>query len=190
MTRDLAEERGIVIDMEEFTKQFEEHREKSRTSTQGKFKGGLADHSEAIMKLHTATHLLQAALRQVLGDEVTQNGSNITDERLRFDFSFSRKLTPEEVEQVETLVNDIIAKNLAVEQSFMNYDDAIAKGALAFFKENYGEEVSVYHVGDFSLELCGGPHMETTGSLGKFKIAKQKKIGAGVMRIRAVLEAA
>ena len=190
MTRDLAEERGIVIDMEEFTKQFEEHREKSRTSTQGKFKGGLADHSEAIMKLHTATHLLQAALRKVLGDEVTQNGSNITDERLRFDFSFSRKLTPEEVEQVETLVNDIIAKNLAVEQSFMNYDDAIAKGALAFFKENYGEEVSVYHVGDFSLELCGGPHMETTGSLGKFKIAKQKKIGAGVMRIRAVLEAA
>jgi len=190
MTRDLAEERGIVINMDEFTKQFEEHREKSRTATQGKFKGGLADHSEAIMKLHTATHLLQAALRKVLGDEVTQNGSNITEERLRFDFSFSRKLTPEEVEQVETLVNDIITQDLAVEQSFMKYDDAIAKGALAFFKENYGEEVSVYHVGDFSLELCGGPHMETTGSLGRFKIAKQKKIGAGVMRIRAILEAA
>ncbi len=188
MTRDLAEERGIVIDMEEFTKQFEEHREKSRTATQGKFKGGLADHSEAIMKLHTATHLLQAALRKVLGDEVTQNGSNITDERLRFDFSFSRKLTPEEVEQVETMVNDIIAQDVAVEQSFMKYDDAIAKGALAFFKENYGEEVSVYHVGDFSFELCGGPHMETTGILGKFKIAKQKKIGAGIVRIRAVLE--
>ena len=188
MTRDLAEERGIVIDMEEFTKQFEEHREKSRTATQGKFKGGLADHSEAIMKLHTATHLLQAALRKVLGDEVTQNGSNITDERLRFDFSFSRKLTPEEVEQVETMVNDIITQDVAVEQSFMKYDDAIAKGALAFFKENYGEEVSVYHVGDFSFELCGGPHMETTGVLGKFKIAKQKKIGAGIVRIRAVLE--
>ena len=188
MTRDLAEERGIVIDMEEFTKQFEEHREKSRTATQGKFKGGLADHSEAIMKLHTATHLLQAALRKVLGDEVTQNGSNITDERLRFDFSFSRKLTPEEVEQVETMVNEIIAQDVAVEQSFMKYDDAIAKGALAFFKENYGEEVSVYHVGDFSFELCGGPHMETTGVLGKFKIAKQKKIGAGIVRVRAVLE--
>ena len=188
MTRDLAEERGIVIDMEEFTKQFEEHREISRTATQGKFKGGLADHSEEIMKLHTATHLLQAALRKVLGDEVTQNGSNITEERLRFDFSFSRKLTPEEIEHVEKLVNDIIAQDLAVEQSFMKYDDAIAKGALAFFKENYGEEVSVYHVGGFSLELCGGPHMETTGVLGKFKIAKQKKIGAGIVRIRAVLE--
>jgi alanyl-tRNA synthetase len=138
--------------------------------------------------LHTATHLLQAALRKVLGNEVTQNGSNITDDRLRFDFTFSRKLTPEEVEQIEKLVNDIIAKDLAVEQSFMKYDDAIAKGALAFFKENYGEEVSVYHVGDFSLELCGGPHVETTGHLGKFKITKQKKIGAGVMRIRAILE--
>jgi alanyl-tRNA synthetase len=188
MTRDLARERGIVIDMEEFTRQFEEHREKSRTATQGKFKGGLADHSEKITKLHTATHLLQAALRKVLGDEVTQNGSNITEERLRFDFTFSRKLTPEEIEQVEKLVNDIIAQDLPVKQSFMKYDDAIAKGALAFFKENYGEEVSVYSVGDFSMELCGGPHVETTGSLYHFKIVKQKKIGAGIVRIRAILE--
>jgi len=188
MTRDLAEERGIAIDMEQFTKQFEEHREKSRTATQGKFKGGLADHSEEITKLHTATHLLQTALRKVLGNEVTQSGSNITDERLRFDFTFSRKLTPEEVEQVEKMINDIIAKDLAVEQSFMKYDDAIAKGALAFFKENYGEEVSVYNIGEFSLELCGGPHVESTRFLGKFKIAKQKKIGAGIVRIRAVLE--
>ena len=188
MTRDLAEERGIIIDMEEFTKQFEEHREISRTATQGKFKGGLADHSEAITKLHTATHLLQAALRKVLGNEVTQNGSNITEERLRFDFSFSRKLTPEEIEQVETLVNDVIDRNLDVEHSFMKYDDAIAKGALAFFKENYGEEVSVYRVGDFSMELCGGPHVEKTGTLGKFKITKQEKIGAGIVRIRAILE--
>ncbi|MCK4567513.1 MAG: alanine--tRNA ligase, partial [Candidatus Thorarchaeota archaeon] len=173
MTRDLAEERGIAIDMEQFTKQFEEHREKSRTATQGKFKGGLADHSEEITKLHTATHLLQTALRKVLGNEVTQNGSNITDERLRFDFTFSRKLTPDEVEQVEKMINDIIAQDLAVEQSFMKYDDAIAKGALAFFKENYGEEVSVYNIGEFSLELCGGPHVESTKVLGKFKIAKQ-----------------
>ncbi len=188
MTRDLAEERGIAIDMEQFTKQFEEHREKSRTATQGKFKGGLADHSEEITKLHTATHLLQTALRKVLGNEVTQNGSNITDERLRFDFTFSRKLTPEEVEQVEKMINDIIAQDLAVEQSFMKYDDAIAKGALAFFKENYGEEVSVYNIGEFSLELCGGPHVESTAVLGKFRIAKQKKIGAGIVRIRAVLE--
>ncbi|MHA1970291.1 MAG: alanine--tRNA ligase [Candidatus Thorarchaeota archaeon] len=188
MTRDLAEERGIAIDMEQFTKQFEEHREKSRTATQGKFKGGLADHSEEITKLHTATHLLQTALRKVLGNEVTQNGSNITDERLRFDFTFSRKLTPDEVEQVEEMINDVIAQDIAVEQSFMKYDDAIAKGALAFFKENYGEEVSVYNIGEFSLELCGGPHVESTAVLGKFRIAKQKKIGAGIVRIRAVLE--
>ena len=188
MTRDLAEERGIAIDMEQFTKQFEEHREKSRTATQGKFKGGLADHSEEITKLHTATHLLQTALRKVLGNEVTQNGSNITDERLRFDFTFSRKLTPEEVEEVEKMINDVIAQDIAVEQSFMKYDDAIAKGALAFFKENYGEDVSVYNIGEFSLELCGGPHVKSTAVLGKFRIAKQKKIGAGIVRIRAVLE--
>lgn len=188
MTRDLAEERGIAIDMEQFTKQFEEHREKSRTATQGKFKGGLADHSEEITKLHTATHLLQTALRKVLGNEVTQNGSNITDERLRFDFTFSRKLTPDEVEQVEKMINEVIAQDIAVEKSFMKYDDAIAKGALAFFKENYGEDVSVYNIGEFSLELCGGPHVESTAVLGKFRIAKQKKIGAGIVRIRAVLE--
>jgi len=188
MTRDLAEERGIVIDMKEFTKQFEEHREISRTATQGKFKGGLADHSEAITNLHTATHLLQAALRKVLGSEVTQNGSNITSERLRFDFTFSRKLTPEEVEKVEKMVNDIVTKDLSVKQTFMKYDDAIANGALAFFKENYGEEVSVYSVGDFSMELCGGPHAKTTGKLGTFKITKQEKIGAGIVRIRAILD--
>ena len=190
MTKELAEEKGIKIDMDEFTKEFEEHREISRTATEGKFKGGLASHSEMITKLHTATHLLQAALRKVLGDEVTQNGSNITEERLRFDFTFSRKLSPDEVENVEKLINDVINQNLELTQQFMKYDDAIAQGALAFFKENYGEEVSVYSVGDFSLELCGGPHVERTGSLGKFKIMKQKKIGAGIMRIRAVLNAA
>jgi alanyl-tRNA synthetase len=188
MTRDLAEEKGIQIDMDEFTKQFEEHRKISRTATQGKFKGGLAEHSERIVKLHTATHLLQEALRRVLGDEVTQNGSNITEERLRFDFTFSRKLTPEEIEEVEKLVNDVINQDLEVTQQFLPYDEAIKKGALAFFKENYGETVSVYSVGDFSMELCGGPHVERTGSLGVFKIGKQKKIGAGIVRIRATVE--
>jgi alanyl-tRNA synthetase len=188
MTRELAEENGIKIDMEEFKKQFEHHREVSRTATEGKFKGGLADHSEAITMMHTATHLLQAALRKVLGDEVKQMGSNITQERLRFDFSFSRKLTAEEVEKVETLVNEVIKKNLKVEQSFMPFDEAMSKGALAFFKETYADEVSVYSVGDFSMELCGGPHVERTGILGELKIAKQKKIGAGVMRIRAVIK--
>ncbi len=188
MTRELAEEKGIKIDMDEFTKQFEEHREISRTATQGKFKGGLAEHSERIVKLHTATHLLQEALRRVLGDEVTQNGSNITEERLRFDFTFSRKLTPEEIIEVEKLVNDVISQDFEVTQEFLPYDEAIKKGALAFFKENYGETVSVYSVGDFSMELCGGPHVERTGSLGVFKIGKQKKIGAGIVRIRATVE--
>jgi alanyl-tRNA synthetase len=187
MTRELAEEKGIEIDVNEFKKQFEEHQEKSRTATQGKFKGGLADHSEKIVKLHTATHLLQEALRRVLGDEVTQNGSNITEERLRFDFTFSRKLTPEEIEDVEKMVNDIISQNLEVTQEFLPYDEAIKRGALAFFKENYGEIVSVYSVGDFSMELCGGPHVKRTGTLGKFKIKKQKKIGAGIVRIRAIV---
>lgn len=188
MTRDLARERGLTIDMDEFTKQFEEHRELSRTATQGKFKGGLADYSENITRLHTATHLLQAALRKVLGDSIQQNGSNITQERLRFDFTFSRKMTSEEIEEVEELVNNIISKNLPVERSFMPYDEAIERGALAFFKENYGEVVSVYRVGSFSMELCGGPHVEETGVLGKFKIIKQEKIGAGILRIKAILE--
>lgn len=188
MTRDLAREKGIKIDIDEFTKQFEEHREISRTATQGKFKGGLAEHTEQIVKLHTATHLLQAALRKVLGDEVTQNGSNITEERLRFDFTFSRKLTQEEIEEVEKLVNDVIDQDLEVTREFLPYDEAIGRGALAFFKENYGETVSVYSVGDFSMELCGGPHVEHTGVLGKFRITKQKSIGAGLMRIRAIIE--
>ncbi len=188
MTRDLAEENGIEIDMEEFRRQFEHHREISRTATEWKFKGGLADHSEEITMLHTATHLLQAALRKVLGDSVRQSGSNITKERLRFDFTFPRKLTPEEVQQVENLVNGIIEQDLEVEHTFMPYDDAIEQGALAFFRETYGNEVSVYKVGDFSMELCGGPHVPRTGVLGRFKVTKQKSIGAGLMRIRAVIE--
>jgi alanyl-tRNA synthetase len=188
MTKELAEEQGISIDMDEFRKQFEEHREISRTATEGKFKGGLADHSEEITRLHTATHLLQAALRRVLGNSVQQNGSNITKERLRFDFTFPRKMTPEEVQEVENLVNEKIVEDLEVEHSFMPYDEAIADGALAFFKENYGEVVSVYRVADFSMELCGGPHVEHTGELGRFRIIKQEKIGAGILRVKAVLE--
>ncbi|TFG06302.1 alanine--tRNA ligase, partial [Candidatus Thorarchaeota archaeon] len=187
MTRELAQEKGVQVDVDEFKRQFEEHREISRTATEGKFKGGLADHSEEITRMHTATHLLQAALRRVLGDEVHQMGSNITKERLRFDFSFSRKLTSEEIAEVERLVNEVIQQNLPVERSFMSYNEAISKGALAFFKETYGDEVSVYSVGDFSMELCGGPHIERTGVLQSFKITKQKKIGANVVRVRAVI---
>ncbi|MCF2137365.1 MAG: alanine--tRNA ligase [Candidatus Thorarchaeota archaeon] len=188
ITREMAEEKGIKIDMEEFRQEFEHHREKSRTATQGKFKGGLADHSEEITKLHSATHLLQEALRRVLGESVRQMGSNITKERLRFDFTFPRKLTPEEVQQVEDLVNDAIKQDLEVKREFMKYEDAIASGALAFFKETYGDEVSVYSMGDFSKEVCGGPHVQRTGELGHFKIIKQKKIGAGLIRIKAILE--
>jgi alanyl-tRNA synthetase len=188
MTREIAEENGIQVDMEEFHKQFEEHREISRTATQGKFKSGLADHSEIVTRMHTATHLLQEALRRVLGDTVQQMGSNITPERLRFDFSFDRKLTQEEIKKVEDLVNDAIEKDLKVKREIMPYDEAIERGALAFFKETYGDEVSVYSVGDFSMELCGGPHVEHTGVIGKFKIVKQKKIGANVVRVRAILE--
>jgi alanyl-tRNA synthetase len=188
MTREIAEENGIKVDMEDFQKQFEEHREISRTATQGKFKSGLADHSEVVTMMHTATHLLQEALIRVLGDTVQQMGSNITPERLRFDFSFDRKMTQEEVKEIEELVNDAISKDLEVTREIMPYEEAIEKGALAFFKETYEDEVSVYRVGDFSMELCGGPHVESTGVLGKFRIVKQKKIGANVVRVRAILE--
>jgi len=188
MTAELAAERSIKIDMEEFRRQFEQHRDISRTATEGKFKGGLADHSEEITKLHTATHLLQAALRKVLGNSVRQNGSNITKERLRFDFTFPRKLTTEELKQVEDLVNEAIKKDLTVTHEFMKLDEAVRQGALAFFRETYGDEVSVYTIDDFSKEVCGGPHVEHTGVLKHFRITKQDSIGAGLMRIRAVVE--
>ncbi|NWF96083.1 MAG: alanine--tRNA ligase [Candidatus Thorarchaeota archaeon] len=187
MTREIAEESGVRIDIDEFRREFEHHRDISRTATQGKFKGGLADHSEEITKLHTATHLLQAALRKVLGESVRQMGSNITRERLRFDFTFFRRLTPEEIQRVEDLVNEVIAADCKVTRTVMKYDEAIAAGALAFFKDTYGDEVSVYSVEGFSMEVCGGPHVERTGVLKKFKIKDQESIGSGLMRIRAVL---
>ncbi|TXT53845.1 MAG: Alanine--tRNA ligase [Candidatus Thorarchaeota archaeon] len=188
MTKDLAEERGFKIDMQTFREEFEQHRDVSRSGSEKKFRGGLADHSEIITKLHTATHLLQAALRKVLGDAVKQNGSNITKDRLRFDFTFPRKLTTEELKEVEELVNKVIDRDLKVTQKFMPLDEALEKGALAFFKDTYGEEVSVYSVGDFSMEVCGGPHVEHTSVLGHFKIKKQENIGAGLVRIRAIVE--
>ncbi|MEM4735649.1 MAG: alanine--tRNA ligase [Candidatus Thorarchaeota archaeon] len=187
LTMEMARERGVVIEVNEFQREFEHHREMSRTATQGKFRGGLADHSEEITKLHTATHLLQAALRKVLGTSVQQMGSNITKERLRFDFTFPRKLTDDEIREVERLVNEVIEQDLKVVRETMKYEEAVAKGALAFFREVYGDEVSVYSVGDFSKEVCGGPHVERTGVLRKFKIKNQEKIGAGLVRIRAVV---
>lgn len=190
MTAELASERGIKIDIDEFRREFEQHQDTSRTATEGKFKGGLADHTEEITKLHTATHLLQAALRKVLGESVRQNGSNITEERLRFDFTFSRRLTSEELQRVEDLVNDAIKRDLKVTRQIMKLNQAVEGGALAFFRDTYGDEVSVYTIGDFSKEVCGGPHVEHTGVLEHFRITKQDNIGAGLMRIRAVLDAA
>ncbi|MBD3159481.1 MAG: alanine--tRNA ligase [Candidatus Lokiarchaeota archaeon] len=188
MTKELAAEEGIDIDMETFREEQKEHKEVSKAGAEEKFKGGLADHSEETTKLHTATHLLQAALRKVLGDKVKQNGSNITAERLRFDFTFPRKLTDEELKEVEQLVNEQIEKDRDVKHEFMPYHEAVEQGALAFFKESYGDRVSVYSVGDFSKELCGGPHVDTTGELGHFRISKQESIGAGLVRIYAFLQ--
>lgn len=191
---------GVALDTsvsEKFIKDFQtakaNHEEKSRSASAGRFAGGLADHSEETTRLHTATHLLHKALRMVLGEHVQQMGSNITKDRLRFDFSHEEKLSDGEIERIEKIVNDAIKKDLPVVQKTMPYDEAIAKGALAFFQEKYPETVSVYIVGSdeeqpFSMELCGGPHVERTGDLGAFRITKQESVGKGTRRVKAVLE--
>ena len=186
-TQELAEEKGYQVDIEGFEQSFKKHQEKSKAGASQKFKGGLADNTEETAKLHTATHLLQAALRQVLGDEVTQRGSNITAERLRFDFTFSRKVTREELDKVESLVNEVIEKDYEVICQEMSIEEAKKSGALGFFDSKYGNRVKVYSIGDFSKELCGGPHVSHTGQLGKFKIKKEESSSAGVRRISAVL---
>jgi len=192
LTAEIAEEKGMEVDFESFNKEFKKHQELSRTASAGKFKGGLADQGEKTTKLHTAAHLLLAALRQVLGDHVYQKGSNITGERLRFDFSHSEKLSEEEKQKVEDLVNEAIEKDLPVTCEEMSFKEAREKGAVATFEEKYGEKVKVYKIGEddqvFSFELCGGPHVERTGNLGRFKIKKEKSSSAGVRRIKAVLE--
>lgn len=187
-TQELAEEKGFKVDIEGFKESFRRHQEISQAGASQRFKGGLADHTEETARLHTATHLLHAALRKVLGDEVAQKGSNITAERLRFDFSFSRKMTPEEIEQVERLVNEAIDKDYEVVCEEMSLEDAKNSGAIGLFDSKYGNRVKVYTIGDFSKELCGGPHASRTGELGKFKIVKEESSSAGVRRIRAVLE--
>jgi alanyl-tRNA synthetase len=188
MTRELAKEKGLEINEEEFRKELEKHQELSRTASAGMFKGGLADASEETIKYHTAAHLMLAALREVLGDHVTQKGSNITPERLRFDFSHSEKMTPEQLKQVEDVVNEKIKKDLSVKIEEMTMEEAKQIGATGVFESKYGEKVKVYSVGDFSREICGGPHAERTGILGKFKITKEESSSAGVRRIKAVLE--
>ncbi|MHA1213718.1 MAG: alanine--tRNA ligase [Candidatus Hodarchaeales archaeon] len=187
ITSELASERGINIDIESFKKEFEHHRELSRKATAGTFQSGLADHSLRTTRLHTATHLLQQALREVLGDHVEQKGSNITPERTRFDFSHPKKLTEEELQKVEALVNEKIKEALPVVKEVMTPQEAKEKGALGFFESRYQSKVSVYSVGDFSKEICTGPHVKNTKDIGKFKIQKQQNIGAGLIRIRATV---
>ena len=186
-TAELAEERGCKVDMDGFKQKFEEHQEKSRQGAAGKFAGGLADNNEQTARLHTATHLLNGALRKVLGDEVSQRGSNITSERLRFDFSFGRKVTKEELEQVEAIVNEAIQKNIDVILKEMSPEQAYEEGAIGVFSGKYGEIVKVYTIPGYSKEICGGPHAKNTGELVSFKIKKEEASSAGVRRIKAVI---
>ncbi len=188
VTADLAKENNMTIDMEGFKVLFKEHQEKSRAGSEQKFKGGLASTGEMETKYHTATHLLNAALKQVLGNHVHQRGSNITADRLRFDFSHDSKMTDEEKKATEDLINKWIEEAIPVENFEMKKDEAISKGAEAMFIEKYGDIVSVYKIGDVSLELCGGPHVSNTSELGHFKIKKEESSSSGVRRIKAILE--
>ena len=187
ITCELAREKGVEVDVEGFEERFKKHQENSHAGAEQRFKGGLADNSEATAKLHTATHLLQAALRKVLGDEVHQKGSNITAERLRFDFSFGRKMTEEEKAEVERLVNEAIQAKAPVVCEEMTVDEAKAQGAMGLFTAKYGERVKVYTMGEYSKEICGGPHAANTGDLKSFKIKKEEASSAGVRRIKAVI---
>ncbi len=187
LTAELAARRGLEVDMAGFEEAFARHQEESRRGAAGRFRGGLAERAPETTKLHTATHLLHAALRQVLGPHVEQRGSNITTERLRFDFSHGERLTPEQLAAVEALVNEQIAADLPVTCEEMSLPEARERGALGLFEERYGERVRVYAIGEFSVEVCGGPHVERTGELGRFRIVKEESVGAGVRRVRAVL---
>ena len=186
LTEELALEKGLKINRKNFEKARKDHQEKSKASLEKKFAGGLADHSAQVTKLHTATHLLHQALRQILGKHVQQVGSNITPERLRFDFTHGEKLTPLQIKEVENLVNEQIKKNLPVKMEIMSLDNAKKQGALAFFPDRYNpERVKVYSLGDFSKEVCNGPHVRSLGEIGGVKIVKEEAIGAGRRRIYA-----
>jgi alanyl-tRNA synthetase len=187
VTVEMAEKEGFEVDKEGFRKAFEKHQELSRKGAEQKFKGGLADNTEKTAALHTATHILHQALRQILGDHVAQKGSNITEERLRFDFSHPEKLTKEQLQQVEDLVNEVISSNAPVTCVEMSLEDAKKSDAICLFVEKYGERVKVYSIGNFSKEVCGGPHCENTSELGRFKIKKEESSSRGVRRIKAVL---
>lgn len=187
-TQEVAGEKGVKVDVDGFKACFKEHQEKSRIGAEKKFKGGLADTSAETARLHTATHLLNGALRKILGDSVYQKGSNITSERLRFDFSFGRKMTTEEIEAVTNIVNEAIQKDIPVVCEEMTVEEARDSGAIGVFGDKYGEKVKVYTIGDYSKEICGGPHAERTGELKCFKILKESSSSAGVRRIKAIID--
>ncbi len=196
LTEEILKEKGMQVDREVFAAEFKKHQDLSRTASAGAFKGGLADNSVETTRLHTATHLLHQALRTVLGDHVEQKGSNITAERLRFDFSHGQKVTPEEIKKVEDLVNEAIQKDYPVHCERLTVDEAKKCGAIGLFGDKYalmGDKINVYFVGNeekgfFSKEICGGPHVEHTGELGSFKIQKEEAVSAGVRRIKAVVK--
>ena len=184
----MAKEAGFDVDLEGFKKAAEDHQKQSQAGAEQKFHGGLADHSEATAQLHTATHLLDQALRTILSTDVHQCGSNITAERLRFDFNWPEKLTPEQLKAVEDLVNQQIERKLPVICEEMSIEDAKKTNAIGIFENKYGDRVKVYSIGDFSKEICGGPHANNTSELGHFHIVKEESSSRGIRRIKAVLE--
>lgn len=187
LTVEMAKERGLTVDVEGFNEAFRQHQELARSTNAGVFKGGLADDSEWTTRLHTACHMLLAALRKKFGTHIEQKGSNITSERLRFDFNFDRKLTDEEVKEIEDVVNDAIKKAIPVERVEMSFKDAKCKGGYGVHKADENETVSVYKIGDLDFQICGGPHAKNTSELVNFKISKQEAVSAGVRRIKAVI---
>ncbi len=188
LTKELAEEKELKVDEKGFQEEYNKHQKLSRTASTGQFKGGLAEAGEKTARLHTATHLLLAALREVLGPNVYQKGSNITAERLRLDFSHNSKMTPKELKKAENRVNEIIRENVPIECKEMSVEEAKSAGAIGVFETKYGDKIKVYKAGSYSSEICGGPHAKSTGELGHFKIIKEEASSAGVRRIKAVLE--
>jgi alanyl-tRNA synthetase len=188
ITRDLLAEKNIILDQSEFEEIFKKHKEGSRAASSGMFKGGLADQSEITTKYHTATHLLHQALHDVLGDEVGQAGSNITSERLRFDYTYSRKPTAQQLLKISQIINEKIVADLRVVKTIEDKEEALKSGARAFFAEKYPDKVSVYTIGTYSKELCGGPHVEHTNQIGKLEIFKDESLGTGKRRIYARLQ--
>ncbi|MEA3357545.1 MAG: alanine--tRNA ligase-related protein, partial [Patescibacteria group bacterium] len=192
ITKEMTEEREFKIDIGEYEQAYKSHQEKSRKAAKGFFKGGMADTSDMSKKYHTATHLLLAALTQIMGDHISQKGSNINPERLRLDFPNERKLTQEELKKIENLVNEQIEMNLKITSEEMPKKQALKLVPNAMFTERYGDTVKVYFIGKkqspFSTEICGGPHVKTTSELGKFKIIKHENVGSGIKRIKAILE--